>query len=155
MRELRAYDGLLRCSTCRSYKPFAEFAFADQKAGTRQSNCRVCHAAYRRAHYLANKPDYVRRAMAESRGRRRQNRREIYVYLQSHPCIDCGESDVLVLEFDHRDRAAKWRAIGLLAMTRRWARVLTEIQKCDVRCVNCHRRSTARQFQWAKARSLE
>ena len=148
---MRAYDGLLRCSRCRTYKPFGNFAFSDLKAGSRQYTCRACHAAYRRAHYLANKPDYIGRAIVQVRGRREQNRREIYAYLQAHPCVDCRERDVLVLEFDHRDPDLKWKAVAVLAQTRRWARVLGEIEKCDVRCVNCHRRKTARQFGWAKS----
>lgn len=155
MRESRAYDGLLLCSTCRTHKPLADFAFADMKAGSRQHNCRVCHATYRRAHYLANKPDYIRRAIAQVSERRAQNRRGIFDYLQMHACVDCGEPDVLVLEFDHRDPSVKWKAVGSLAVTKRWVRVFAEIEKCEVRCVNCHRRKTARQFRWAKARSLE
>lgn len=154
MRDLRAYDGLLRCATCRSYKPFNDFALADMSTGSRQYKCRVCHAAYRRAHYLANKPDYIRRAIAQVSRQRAQNRREIFAYLQAHPCTDCGDRDVLVLEFDHREPHRKWKAIALLA-NKRWPRVLAEIEKCDVRCVNCHRRKTAQQFGWAKARSLE
>ena len=74
MRDLRAYDGLLRCATCRSYKPFNDFALADMSTGSRQYKCRVCHAAYRRAHYLANKPDYIRRAIAQVSRQRAQNR---------------------------------------------------------------------------------
>ncbi|MEP7003447.1 MAG: hypothetical protein ABI888_02820 [Chloroflexota bacterium] len=136
---------------CRGYKPIEAFAFADMTKGTRQYNCRTCHAAYRRAHYLANKPDYIRRAIAQVRVRRAQNRREILAYLRSHPCVDCDERDILVLEFDHRDPKLKWKPIAVLAMTKRWQRVLTEIDKCDVRCVNCHRRRTAQQFGWAKA----
>ena len=152
MRESYVSAGLLRCSMCAEYKTMEQFAFADMKIGSRQYNCRVCHAAYRRTHYLANKPDYIRRAIAEIGRRREQNRREIYAYLQTHPCIDCGEGDVLVLEFDHRDPQLKWKAIGVLVVNRRWPRVLAEIQKCDVRCVNCHRRKTARQFNWNKGR---
>lgn len=140
---------------CREYKPSEDFALADLKTGSRQYSCRVCHAAYRRGHYFANKPDYIRRAVAQVSGRRAQNRREIYAYLQAHPCVDCGERDVLVLEFDHRDPGLKWKAVALLAIGKRWARVRTEIEKCDVRCVNCHRRKTAQQFGWAKSRSLE
>jgi len=155
VRELRVYDGQLRCSMCRQYKPLEQFAFANLKTGRRQDHCRSCHAIYRRAHYLANRDDYVQRAIAQVNGRRAVNRREIYAYLRDHPCVDCGESDVLVLEFDHRDRALKWKPVGVLAVARRWPRVRTEIEKCDVRCVNCHRRKTAHQFRWAKARSVE
>ena len=77
----------------------------DMKTGSRQYNCRVCHAAYRRAHYLANRPEYIRRAIAQVTVRRAQNRREIFAYLQAHECVDCRERDVLVLEF----RPPRWR----------------------------------------------
>jgi L-lysine 2,3-aminomutase len=59
---------------------------------------------------------------------------------------------VLVLEFDHRDPSDKVKAVAVLAMSKRWPKVLTEVNKCDVRCVNCHRRRTARQFGWRKLR---
>ena len=135
---------------CGACKPVEQFAFADMVKGTRQDHCRTCHAAYRRAHYLANRPDYIRRAIAQVDGRRAENRRQVFSYLEAHPCVDCGESDVLVLEFDHRDPELKWKAIAILVMTKRWQRVRDEIEKCDVRCVNCHRRRTAQQFGWAK-----
>ena len=140
---------------CGASKPVERFAFANLKTGSRQDHCRACHAAYRRAHYLANRPDYIRRATAQLSRRRAENRRNLFSYLEAHPCVDCGEPDILVLEFDHRDPSTKWKAVGVLAVGRRWVRVLGEIEKCDVRCVNCHRRKTARQFGWAKGRSLE
>jgi hypothetical protein len=33
----------------------------------------------------------------------------------------------------------------LVGNSRSWTVVLREIEKCDVRCTNCHRRRTARQ----------
>ena len=147
---MSADDGRLRCSMCGEFKPAELFAFRNMKAGSRQDHCRRCHAAYRRAHYVANRADYIQRAIVQVRGRRAVNRQEIYDYLLRHPCIDCGERDVLVLEFDHRDPALKWKGVGVLVMTKRWQRVLAEIEKCDVRCVNCHRRRTAAQFGWNK-----
>lgn len=72
----------------------------------------------------------------------------LHKYLRSHGCVDCGEKDITVLEFDHRDEATKVLDIGVMVGRRSWSIVLAEIQKCDVRCVNCHRRSTARQQGW-------
>jgi hypothetical protein len=31
-----------------------------------------------------------------------------------------------------------------------WNRVSAEIDKCEVRCANCHRRKTVKQFKWFK-----
>ena len=51
------------------------------------------------------------------------------------------------LEFDHRDRATKSAEISrLVAGGFSWEVLLREIEKCDVRCANCHRRRTADQF---------
>lgn len=143
-------DGALRCSACRLDKPTACFSYADQRRGTLNSYCRTCHAAYRHGHYLENKPDYVRRAIAQVRQRRVVNRREVLRYLSGHPCVDCGTANLVVLEFDHREPDLKFMDVGTMMISRRWPRVLAEIEKCDVRCANCHRRRTARQFNWSK-----
>ena len=135
---------------CNEHKPSELFAFRNMNTGSRQHHCRRCHAAYRRAHYVANRADYIQHAVIQVRERRAVNRQAIYEYLLRHPCVDCGERDVLVLEFDHRDRALKWKPVGVLVMTKRWQRVLAEIEKCEVRCVNCHRRRTAAQMGWSK-----
>ena len=114
--------------------------------------CRPCHAEYRHAHYLTNKPDYVRRAVAQGKAHREENRRNVLLYLAGHPCLDCGVDDPVVLEFDHRDPRTKLTEVSRLIVSKRWLRVLAEIEKCDVRCINCHRRKTARDFRWAKVR---
>ena len=135
---------------CRRYKPSGEFSFSDRARGMLNSNCRVCHAAYRRAHYLAHKSDYIDRAIVQTKGRRQQNRREVLAYLATHPCVDCGNGNTVVLEFDHRDPADKLWNVGWMIARMRWQRVRAEIEKCDVRCVNCHRRRTASEFSWSK-----
>lgn len=145
-------DVLLRCAACHLERPAAFFSFADRIRGTLNSYCRPCHAAYRHAHYLANRADYIRRAVAQTRGRREVNRREIVRFLGTHPCVDCGISNAIVLEFDHRDPEQKLMDVATMMLSKRWPRVLAEIEKCDVRCANCHRRRTARQFRWSKAR---
>ena len=142
--------GTRRCYDCGLVKPLREFAFHNIARATRQGRCRPCHAAYRRAHYLRNRATYIRREVARIRGYREENRRRIREYLRGHPCVDCGETDIVVLDFDHRDPATKTENIGHLAMRKPWPRVLGEIEKCDVRCANCHRQRTARQFGWRK-----
>ena len=141
-------DQLYRCSACGTIKPAIDFSFSDEARRLLNSYCRECHALYRHAHYLANKADYIRRAIAQTGARRVQNRREILQYLASHPCVDCGIDNIVVLEFDHRDPRTKLANIGTMTSHKRWQRVQAEINKCDVRCVNCHRRKTARDFKW-------
>lgn len=69
-----------------------------------------------------------------------RNHRWLLEYLRANPCCDCGESDPVVLEFDHRrDKRA---AVSKLAPWCSLAVLVTEVAKCDVRCANCHRRRT-------------
>ena len=141
---------MLTCYMCGETKPEADFAFADMAKGTRQRHCRRCQATYRRAHYLANRDVYIRREVARMAGYRLENRALLLGYLLKHPCVDCGETDPVVLDFDHRDHTLKRTEVARLASAKPWPQVFAEIQKCDVRCANCHRRRTARQFGWRK-----
>lgn len=62
-------------------------------------------------------------------------------YFKEHPCVDCGETDPVVLEFDHRGE--KSFEVTQTFADRSWRSILDEIEKCEVRCANCHRRRTA------------
>lgn len=76
-----------------------------------------------------------------------RRRRWLIEYWQQHPCVDCGEADPVVLEFDHvRDVKAFNVSRGFYS--KGWKHVLAEIEKCDSRCSNCHKRRTAKQFGW-------
>jgi len=68
----------------------------------------------------------------------REERRK---YLLNHPCVDCGESDPVVLTFDHRDQSKKKCRINSLHSLR------YEAKKCDVRCANCHLRLYSKQIR--------
>src|SRR6266850_1470564 len=150
-RELSPSETIvLTCYMCGETKPEADFAFADIARGTRQSHCRKCQAAYGHAHYLANRGAYIALEVARMAGYRDANRALLLAYLLEHPCIDCDVSDPVVLDFDHRDPSSKRSDVARLASRKPWPQVLAEIQKCDVRCANCHRRKTARQLGWAK-----
>jgi hypothetical protein len=133
-------------------RPIRDFAVKNKRTGRRATICRGCQAAYGREHYRKNKPDYLARGKRNKRSYRRQNRARLIEYLRGKSCVDCGESDPVVLEFDHRDGAEKDDEVGRFIGSDQWARVLAEIAKCEIRCGNCHRRRTAEQFGWAKRR---
>jgi hypothetical protein len=135
---------------CGEWKPQEAFAFRNKATGRRQSHCRICHAAYRRRHYLENRQLYIDREVARIAARRVENHVRIREHLLANPCVDCGERDVVLLEFDHRDPATKRLDVASLAVSHTWRVVLEEIRKCDVRCVSCHRKRTATQFKWTK-----
>jgi len=59
-------------------------------------------------------------------------------YLSTHPCIDCGERDVRVLEFDHRGNKIMNIAQGIWKLN--FEEFKEEIDKCDIRCANDHKR---------------
>lgn len=67
----------------------------------------------------------------------------VHEYLLSHPCVDCGEADPVVLEFDHVRGVKKATVSSMIGGTYSTERLFEEIAKCDVRCANCHRRVTA------------
>ncbi len=68
----------------------------------------------------------------------------VEIYKSTHPCVDCGEADPRVLEFDHREGTTKNFIIGQIISKRSFSDslkdLIDEIAKCDVRCANCHRR---------------
>ena len=110
-----------------------------------QGSCRDCNKAYHYAHW--------ERHMAQIKARRKRQREMaqafIVDYLRQHPCVDCGETDIVVLELDHlRDKN-----VSYLVNTNELARIKAEIDKCEVVCASCHRRRTAQRGGWYRTRA--
>lgn len=75
-------------------------------------------------------PDY-------ERNRYRRYRDFLKQYLSTHPCVDCGFSDVRALEFDHVRGTKGFTVTQHYDYSRE--KILAEIAKCEIRCSNCHR----------------
>ena len=121
------------CSGCSETLPLA--AFPD-----RGRRCLECRRAGQRDHYRRNKEYYVQKAKRRNAQVIVETRVWVHAYLAAHPCVDCGNPDVRVLEFDHREREAKSAEVSSLARDGYGIeRVRREIELCDVRCANCHR----------------
>lgn len=112
------------------------------------SYCRECQREYNRADYVKNKAKYVAKAEKNNERYKREMYEWLLAYFAEHPCIDCGEDDPVVLDFDHRDGEQKDAEISRLIGLRRYKAAKAEVAKCDVRCSNCHRRRTAKQQGW-------
>lgn len=75
----------------------------------------------------------------KSRQTRHQSATEyILKYKSEHPC-KCGMNDIRTLEFHHRDPTTKLFNIGDIRFSLKT--VILEIQKCDITCANCHRKT--------------
>ena len=138
------------CSSCKALKPLDGFAINRKKRDGRDTFCKICKKAYN-ADYYGRTKERFSSVRAESRQRVLDERRDqLAAYLWEHPCVDCGETDIIVLQFDHqRDKAF---SVAEMVMHRyRWERILAEIEKCEVVCANDHARRTARTYGWRKA----
>jgi hypothetical protein len=142
-----------RCPRCETDHPATEFAKSgvDRQGNLRLSSyCKACNREYQRDHYKANSSSYKERANEWRREHRNTIYGNVMAYLVAHPCVDCGEADPIVLQFDHV-RGNKVAAIAsMIRMCRTWAAIAAEIEKCAVRCANCHTRKTAKQMGWRK-----
>lgn len=133
------------CTSCNVKKPIEEFQKRSSSKDGRTNLCKPCKRKYDNEHYKNN--PYRAKYIRENQ-RKRQLEAEKYIinYLLEHPCVDCGEADIIVLEFDHV-RGEKKGVVSVLKRSS-LSSVKKEIEKCEVRCANCHRRKTAKQFGW-------
>ncbi len=135
-----------RCGRCGCDKPLAWRRKAREQ---RDNYCRPCRAAYKQEHYAANRRRYIESARRRKLQLISERTDYIVAFLREHPCVDCGEGDPIVLEFDHlRDKKF---SISKGLQDRPWQDVLDEIAKCEVVCANCHRRRTAYRGGFARA----
>jgi len=131
----------------------ADFNFKNRARDRRHPYCRACQQAWNRQHYQRRRDAYIANARRHNLEYKAANLTRLVEYLMRHACVDCGETDIVVLHFDHRDRADKIIEVGrLMSRYSSWPQIAAEIAKCEVRCANCHQRRTAQQFGWRKTR---
>lgn len=107
--------------------------------------CRSCKQEYDREYYARTVERRRERKRINQPIVRKRNLLLLWEYLEKHPCVDCGETDPIVLEFDHvKDK--KYNVANMMKLS--WETISAEVSKCVVRCANCHRRKTATEFGW-------
>lgn len=136
------------CMRCKKTKSFDNFNFKIKKKGILQTYCKECTRLYINNHYRNNKQYYLLKAKKRNKEFKIIIQQHIWNYLIHHSCVDCGETDPIVLEFDHIKN--KLMAVSKLISYGSIINIKKEIEKCEVRCANCHRRKTALQYSWYK-----
>lgn len=135
------------CGKCKETKTAEEFNWRNKAKGTKNSWCKLCMKTYDREN---NKRPERQIMKKKNLARSQQRARDLVLeHLTNNYCVDCGEDDLIVLQFDHEDPNTKegnissWVSGGFGVK-----RIAEEIAKCSVRCANCHMRRTAKQFGW-------
>ena len=130
------------CSGCKKYLDETKFNTHNKKKDGLNSFCKSCSGSYCKKHYKENHNNYLSR----NQKFRKKNLELFTEYLRGKYCVDCGIDDPRLLEFDHlRDKRAE---ISYLIKNVSWDTVLTEIDKCEIVCCNCHRIRSIKRGNW-------
>lgn len=128
-----------QCTKCNIEKTLD--LFEKTIAGNPCGKCRECRKIFFKEHYKnADRKEAIKK---HNKVTQNNNVRNMLTYLSNSPCVDCGEADPIVLEFDHVIGEKKWSISERVYSSCKWSTIFEEIQKCEVRCANCHRKKTA------------
>lgn len=133
------------CTLCQTQKELSQFNKKSSNKDGLQNVCRECNAKRSRQYYAENREKHLKTILERKNATIGNSQQKIVEYLQNNPCVDCKESDIIVLEFDHqRDKFKNVSEMIMQGYT--FKRILEEIEKCEVVCANCHKRRTAKTF---------
>lgn len=128
-----------RCGTCGISKPIVDFNRKRSSADGHQEVCRSCNRESSRRYYRQNREHHIAVIRARTKAQHARSISFVAEYLSENPCVDCGEADLRVLDFDHRPGSTRRDEVMRLVRNGHSISVITsEINKCDVRCRNCH-----------------
>lgn len=144
------------CSKCGEERDAEEdFSWKYKDRGIRQTHCKSCQSQTGKRHYQNNKQRYYERGHARNALIIKDNQKKLTEYLLQHPCVDCGQADIRVLEFDHVQGNKSGNISRMIGDGFSWPTIVAEIAKCEVRCANCHRiRECEKRNMWRQLFSV-
>ena len=137
-----------KCNHCGEFKHEDEFYFRWKNLGIRQPTCKKCKSKFDKRYYEGRSEQHIKTVKEQKAIRRDAARIYISDYLSTHPCVDCGESDARVLEFDHVRGTKKLAVSQMIGRGYSIDAIQKEINKCEVRCGHCHRIKTIDERGW-------
>lgn len=98
--------------------------------------------------YEKNKHKYIAKQIERNKEKIKLVKQYLWDYKVKYGCVDCNETDPVVMEFDHlQDKSF---TISNKAARYSLTKLKQELDKCEVVCANCHRRRTAKRGNWYK-----
>lgn len=134
------------CGRCKQNKQLSEFNKKRNSKDGRQAICRVCSNKLSKEHYKNDPETHKKRVAKNNKKTIKNNRRKLLDILQDSKCTDCGNKNVLVLEFDHVRGTKKGHISDFVRLAYSWNTILKEMAKCEIVCANCHRIRTYTEF---------
>lgn len=116
-----------RCSSCRLDKNFSDYWKSSRYKDGLSYKCKDC-------------------SRRDTKSVIDAKRKAVHGYLSLNPCVDCGEPDSVVLQFDHVRGRKLGNVSAMVSAAKPLKLISEEIAKCDVVCGNCHKRRTTKQF---------
>ena len=126
------------CTICKKKKPLSEFNKNKSRKDGLNNLCKICSQQRSKLYYQENRKSHLKVIKNNKAKRVKGNIELLLEYLKQHSCIDCGNDDIRVLEFDHLSDKFK-NVCKLVQDGYSWKTVQKEIAKCEVVCCNCHR----------------
>lgn len=127
------------CSRCKQEKDRTEFYLNRSKKDGLSGNCKDCHKSSLKGHYQRNKSYYI----AKSGRHGKRLTKLLQETKEKNPCTDCGKHyPYWVMDFDHISGEKVGNLSTLAKKEVSYAKVLQEIEKCEIVCANCHRTRT-------------
>jgi AraC-like DNA-binding protein len=136
------------CTKCKIEFSLDKFPRKNRNKSGLSPICFTCNRNNFKVWYANKENRNSHRISVRSANRRgyKRNRDFVNKHLLEHPCVDCGESDIRCLDFDHVRGEKKYCVSELMSRRASLGVIVVEIDKCEVRCANCHRRKTAKQL---------
>lgn len=135
------------CYSCKTIKPFTDFAESQNKKNGKNNMCKECNRKYQKEHYKKNKKTYIDKAKL-----RRNISKDIFLeYMKDKKCAICWyNKSIAALDFHHKKDKFKLVSV-MVRIWYSWGRIIKEIEKCDILCSNCHREITSKEHWWYTA----
>jgi len=150
-------NNLKKCYKCKEKKDTIHFNKNVARKDNLQLECKECQKIIAKAYYKKNRKKCLAKITNNKRRRALHNYVRVVTKYLNKPCVDCKKTyHPSSMVFDHLAKYKKHRFIkteGVLKLVREgfgWGIVKKEIDKCEVRCQNCHFYKTSKDFNYWK-----